>query len=165
MSTINIDTSLLVIILVLFGPAFVFIQTTKSTFVAGVFRWHKTDLSYGIKPNMPHKDMLTYGTFPLVLAGILAFTRFLNITPFDAVDANFLEAIIDPIWLIKYFAFILFVTFGGILTGLLMVVFVKPTMELFGTQVVNEIQQPETEQTVRRSNHRIRRDKRNRRRS
>ena len=165
MSAINIDTSLLVIILVLFGPAFVFIQTTKSSLVAVTFRWHKIDLSSGVKPNMPHKDMLTYGTFPLVLAGILALAKLLNFTPFNSVDVNFLEAMVDPIWLVKYFAFTTLVAFGGILTGLLMAAFVKPMMEYFGIRVVNEIQQPETEQTARRPNRRTKRDKRNRRRS
>ncbi len=162
MSSINIDTSLLVIVLVLFGPAFVFIQTTKSTFVAGVFRWHKIDLSSGVKPNMPHQDMLTYGTFPLVLAGILALMKLLNFTPFNSVDANFIEAIIDPIWLLKYFAFITMFTIGGVLTGLLMVAHFKRMIGLVGIQIVNETTQPEAEQNTGLSNHGTRRKKRKR---
>lgn len=165
MSSINLDSTLIAIVLVLFGPALIFIQMAKAIAVAGVFRWHRIDLSGGITPDMPHKENLTYGIFPLALAGILALTNYLNITPFDDLDADFLRAIVDPLWLLKYSVFTAFVTLAGILTGLLMTMAFKPTMGFMGIQVANPSTEPEPEKRDRRVERRAKRTKRTRRKS
>ena len=117
------------------------------------------DLSNGIKPAMPHKEYLTYGLFPLVLAGILALTEFLNIMPFDNFDAGFLKMIIEPMWLVKYFAFTFLVGLSGNLVGLLMISVFKPIMNFLGIQVVSQIPELEPERPTPRSERRAKRNK------
>ena len=114
---------------------------------------------------MPHEDMLTYGTFPLVLAGIVALTSFANIAPFDDFKGEILKTVLNPVWLVKYFAFVLFVSFSGMLIGLLMTWIFKPMADFLGIQVDNQDPEPEPERRETRAERRARRFKRNRRRT
>ena len=163
MSSINIDTSILVIVLLLFGPAFVFIQATKTIFVAGVMRWHKVDLSRGVKPTMPHLDYLSYAIFPLALAAILAIPWFSNITSLEDLDGNFLETILEPIWLARYSGFIILIATAGYVIGSILVLMFKPFINFMNIQIVNQTPQSELEPPRPRREPRARRNKPNRR--
>lgn len=163
MSSINIDTSLLTIVLVLFGPAFVFAQAAKNVFVGGVMKMHNVDLSRGLKPTMPHLEYLSYAVFPLALAGILAIPWFSNISPLGTLDGDFLETILDSVWLVKYSAFILLIAAAGYLIGLILALMFKPFINFLNIQVVVQTPQPEPEQPRPRRERRARRDKPNRR--
>ena len=137
-------------------------QSAKTTFVAGTLKFHKVDLSSGIKPQMPHKEYLTYGIFPLVLAGILALTHIANIPPFEEFNGDISATILNPLWLIKYFVFVFLVGFSGNLVGLLMTWIFKPMVDFLGIQVAVPDPEPEPNQPATRSERRAVRKKRNR---
>ncbi len=112
---------------------------------------------------MPHMDTLTYGKFPLVLAGIVALTSLVNIAPFDEFNGEILKTVLNSVWLLKYFAFIFFVTLGGILIGILMTCIFKLMTDFLGIQIENQDPEPEPERGETRAERRARRFKRNRR--
>ena len=135
LSSINIEPSLLTIVLVLVGPAFVFLRVSKAATVLVIYRLHQENVSYFAKTEMPHKDYITYVLFPLALAGVLWLGNKTSLTPLESFDANYLKLIFDPKWLVKYSLFTWIIGMLGMITGAITGFGFAPMAKIFGVQL------------------------------
>ena len=135
MSSINIEISLLTIVLVLVGPAFVFLRVSKAATVLMIYRLHKKNVSHLAKAEMPHKEYITYVLFPLALAGVLWLGNKTSLTPLESFDANYLKLIFDPKWLVKYSLFTWAIGMLGMISGAITGLGVAPMAKIVGVQI------------------------------
>ena len=161
LSTINIDVSTLLIVALIAGPALVFGEFTKFVYVLVIKVRHKPDLNANFEVQMPHKNLLTYTAFPLAFAGCIAFARLISFTPFENLESGDLTLILEPFWLLKYFAFALCIGTCGLVYGSVAALVVPWWLNRLGVGWVPERTMPQTAQPS--GNRRNRNSGRNRR--
>ncbi len=150
MSSINIETSLLTIVLVLVGPAFVFLRASKLATVAMIYRRYGLDVS--ARAEMPHRDYVTYVFFPLALAGVLWLGNHTPLTLLENFDASYLELIFDPGWLLKYSLFAWIIATLGMAFGAITGLGFAPVARIVGVQI-DDAEEGETEQPEKPEQH------------
>ena len=95
MFSLSAEISLFAIVLFFLGPAFVFYQIQVTFW--NITNWRRSNnQAPTITSRSPLNDTFTYTTFPLVLAATIYVTDQMKISPFEGLDADYLELMRHP---------------------------------------------------------------------
>ncbi len=120
MFSIDTEISLIALFIFIIGPAFVFVQSVNTIFRLMVFLILRRDTFKDTNPDTPHKQYATYVFYPIGLAFVLWLLGWLDKTPYQGFEQDYLSSILKPKWLLEYSLFAFTLGLTGTIFGLIM---------------------------------------------
>ncbi len=123
------DLPIFEILVLIGGPAIVFVTTYNFITLASLSRKLKQPIGPELRLRRPHDNVLSYATFPFVFALLIWIFGLVGYTPYDLSHDDFIASVLKPGWLVKYgvFNYVIGVLAAGM--GVLAGQLVLPTLD------------------------------------